>query len=373
MATLFGSSGTGVHVRERSKKCLLLGLSFALLLTNLFIAQPASASWNPIPTAWNDCPAGWNDTKYTLESGKTRKSWTQAFYERDAAAYNEFRNADYSIILWRNDYLQVKWSKNASGMQFYRTGTGPNQYNMRFQWSSGVSTNEYRTWGTTNNLQPDDDQLVGSASVNTTSGTSVRQDLYNEDRVCAAKGLTYDSTFPSGNQLPVAEVDAPAGNPTKGCKAIDLGCWVGKIFDGVIDGFQSLAEGLLAGITFLFVPDGDVASITFNDLKDFLTEKLGFLMYPFDFMLDFYDGVVTGIETDQAWGTGVCGGGADAPAIEGISNTTFFGTQFKMEWCSVPSFIKTAVGWFLRISLALACFYLFERRLHEVMGHKEEE
>lgn len=370
----------GVQMRNgKGSKCLLLGLSLGLFLTSFFIAQPVKAHYNPIPADWNVCDSAVNSNVYRVSSDDNDPGdiWNKA-YNKDPEAYNSLRNSKAAIFILRDsggdNRVEIRWiagptaSLDTATIEGYRANTSPNRYSFRGKVATSDAANKMYSWSTSD--QVDETQIWGSAAEYSMTGTTYNSpEPYNEDRVCYAKNLTYDGNWPSGSKPPVANFEGlTAQNPTKGCSAIDIGCWIGKIFDGVIDGFQSLAEGILAGITFLFVPDTEVAEITFNDIMDFITEKLGFLVYPIEWLMDLLDGIVGGIDNDASWGTSICGVGTSTlPTLPGVSGSNFFGGNVSIDWCAIPSVIRNAARVLAQVAIVLVLFHSFKHKLHEVM------
>jgi len=73
------------------------------------------------------------------------------------------------------------------------------------------------------------------------------------------------------------------------CSPLDFGCWLKFIFGGIGDGFNNVGQAIVSGIGVLFIPYEGSISFIFDDLTDFLEQKLGFLSYPLVFMTDLFN------------------------------------------------------------------------------------
>lgn len=124
-----------------------------------------------------------------------------------------------------------------------------------------------------------------------------------------------DDTVHGGGGL---DLDNPNSDDTsifdnlKKCDAMDIGCHfdnlltmlknlfvrIGNFFRHVWDGFLNIIDFItnffkmlydffVDLLKFLFVPSMEDINSIFDTLNTFLTNKLGFLMFPFDFIIDF--------------------------------------------------------------------------------------
>ena len=69
-----------------------------------------------------------------------------------------------------------------------------------------------------------------------------------------------------------------------------------SIFTSISDFFGSFFENLIG----IFVPDDDFFSDWFSDLNDLLSDKLGVLYYPFDFIISLLNEIYNGIPDNSA-------------------------------------------------------------------------
>jgi hypothetical protein len=75
------------------------------------------------------------------------------------------------------------------------------------------------------------------------------------------------------------------------CSTFDIACHIGKIFDGVADTFLGVGEAIVGGIASLFIPNVDEVKSIFTNLFDAVSDKLGFLLFPFEFFIDAFTGM----------------------------------------------------------------------------------
>jgi len=124
----------------------------------------------------------------------------------------------------------------------------------------------------------------------TASLTSTNQCVY------AGKNLRYDSSFLAKYNAFSTHVEWTANTGTT-CSALNVGCWISKALDGISNAFIDLFTAMGHFIGNLFIPNGDDISASFDDFNTFMSDKLGFLVYPFDFFGDVFnafDGTTTG-------------------------------------------------------------------------------
>lgn len=89
--------------------------------------------------------------------------------------------------------------------------------------------------------------------------------------------------FPTGwnGFVPVSSTDVGKTS----CNPLDFGCYIAQLGATITDGWNRI----IAGIAMLFTPDADSLNATFDDLYNFLKVKLGALLYPFTWLVDFYN------------------------------------------------------------------------------------
>lgn len=313
----------------KGKKCLLSVLSFAVFLIALFIGfsgEKVSAADDFVGCTGLAPPASWfSDAKtpysYILNGNPVTDNpvtpLTSAVFVASSSGGGQIQVYNKSVTMIKaNGFYYTKVAKNGATnlSTIRRSGNFTNSQTTNIGFTSpGTST--------PSTVSGQDNTNFWFYRIGSNTSYSLP---------CSTWGsVNYETSWDKSQGEKV-----PTPNPTKDCEAINIGCWIGKIYSGVIDSFQSLAEGLLAGITFLFVPDGDVMAFQFNELKEFMIDKLGFLAYPFEWIINMIDGVVGGINSDEAWGVGICGSHSSFDwGFPGVSGTQFFGSNVSVNFC----------------------------------------
>lgn len=185
----------------------------------------------------------------------------------------------------------------------------------------------------------------------------------------SAYNVTYDQTWKDEwggafNQIPnaIGKYD---------CASTDYICKIKNIFTGIADTFVAVGEAIVNGFSALFTPDTTTLQYSFDELKTFLSDKLGFLVYPIEWTIDTFTLFVNTAESNDGWGIGVCSA-INPPSIPGIGTPEIMGSSSGLSpstwFCNVPEKLWIGAQWFFRITLTVAIFYMFNRRLHEVIG-----
>ena len=105
----------------------------------------------------------------------------------------------------------------------------------------------------------------------------------------------------------VSSKDESIFSQLKQCETLDIGCHVdniltmiknifvriGNFFVSILEFFATIFIKLGELLTNLFVPDTSDINSIFDTLSTFLNNKLGFLMFPFDFIIDFLNRFVS--------------------------------------------------------------------------------
>jgi hypothetical protein len=117
-------------------------------------------------------------------------------------------------------------------------------------------------------------------------GSSGNGNISELSCIQTAKGFTQPFIW---NGKSISEsVPTQGGEKCNG--ALDFGCWIGKAFNGIGDGFNAVGRAIVQGIASIFMPDGNKIKADFDSLTSFMTAKLGFLTFPFQFLNDMYNG-----------------------------------------------------------------------------------
>ena len=129
----------------------------------------------------------------------------------------------------------------------------------------------------------------------------------------------------------------PENNQAPRCQPWDIACWFSATLDSVVDSFQSLAnffgdiiKGLGEWIANLIMPSNADGGFD-NRFTDFFTtmdetlhERLGILLFPFDFMADFFNEIFS-FYNPFGYDSGACSSGANLsiPNLLGEADVTF--------------------------------------------------
>lgn len=109
------------------------------------------------------------------------------------------------------------------------------------------------------------------------------------------QGVNYPAGWTGGTYTTVAPQQSQACDG-----AFDIKCHIGNLLDGVTNTLTDAAAATLNVIGSFFMPSGDDISDAITDFKEFWELKLGFLLYPFEFLADAYNGFT---DTSNNWCT----------------------------------------------------------------------
>lgn len=132
---------------------------------------------------------------------------------------------------------------------------------------------------------PQDDRVSNGIDPYT-AGTK----FYNADALVTAPNVRYLSNY-TGQQI---STDLNETDDDTTCDALDFGCWMSKAFKGVTDTFLGVGEAMLRGIAYLFAPESDELQAEFDDFTSFFDAKFGFLLFPFEFIINVFSAFGTG-------------------------------------------------------------------------------
>lgn len=155
--------------------------------------------------------------------------------------------------------------------------------------------------------------------------------------------LNFNITYPEGYEgevppeLPEVPVEPPIDNSNPNqCSAWDVICWFQNVVGNVVDGFQTLGDLIANGfqaigdfIANIIMPkneDGEFTNIitdAFNTINNGFRERLGFLLFPFDFAADLFNGILESYNpTGSDWTHCPPGIGLTIPDVLGDSDLT---------------------------------------------------
>jgi hypothetical protein len=150
------------------------------------------------------------------------------------------------------------------------------------------------------------------------------------------------------------------------CTALDFGCWLGRIFGTIGDGFNAVAQGILKGLTLMFIPDPTLIKEEFDSFMTFINGKLGFLVFPITFIVDFYTGLVNNATTCP---TGTFGGGGGCTLAFNFGH--YMGGDFIFDFTSLQVLFGsywTFLTMFFRASTVIGFVYAIFRKYQGVIA-----
>lgn len=308
------------------KRLAAIFAAVAMILTvSLTSAPPASAWTGNLQT----CAAAGYET--TLPQGFFQK------IDQTFNANNDYTTADATKAVYSdfNGVFGVWILFGSSTAQFdHNVSTGENSLKVGGHPNNPSGVDYFRSGFFVPVYSGDE-----FTSVSQNVGLATDGDLFNvsANTTCIENtmGATYTSSWADG-QFPgtATTVDGEG----EACDALDFGCWLSPIFDGIADTFIAVGQAIVKGITTIFVPDSEIMTQLFTDFGTFFNDKFGFLFYPIQFLIDLLNGIVNTSDS----GIGFCSlptlpridGGAVG---SGMATGTLFGDDFFSHWqvCSI--------------------------------------
>lgn len=217
--------------------------------------------------------------------------------------------------------------KNSSGdITQYKLFTQDPASSGTFQWvhgtDRGLTTGNITTWpqyaywlwitgGNKHITSTDSSGSTWGVLTNATGSTGSMFSGTTGDNECLASydnvGRTsaFDTNF--GSSTPVDGQYVPPSSG--GCDSLDIACWFGDFIDATVEtmqeawnAFANIFVGFSTWLGNILVPeDGNIFLNAFEDLDEYMRDKLGFLTYPTDFL----SSLMAKIATVAITGTGV--------------------------------------------------------------------
>lgn len=238
------------------------------------------------------------------------------------------------------------WAWTGSGTGTMITGTPASPTTNNLNWTSGVSVGQGSQWW---------------YPIGQTTGTSSRSNP------CKKFGnVTYDASWDTTTAT-TTTVDNKTYPTTEGCKMTDIGCLLQNAFATVENTFIAVGEAIVNGFALLFSPDQSTLAYSFDELKTFMFDKLGFLTYPIEWALDLYEFTIGQLTNDINWSYTVCNGNGPVFELGGISGSNFMGGDVNIDPCAIPDVIMTPLRILAQIGISLMLVYAFRHKIHEVM------
>ncbi len=144
-------------------------------------------------------------------------------------------------------------------------------------------------------------------------------------------------------------------NPGQKCGAIEVGCWVGKIFRGIANTFEAFGMALVEAFVNIFAPDSNEVKADFDNFASFMQEKLGFLVYPIVFISDVFNAFTSG----TAW----CSATACTKDFGNL-----FGRPFNLDLRQLQVTMPTVWTWFTAMIRGLTILGLLIAVRKKYMG-----
>jgi len=231
----------------------------------------------------------------------------------DFGDFNWQAKLDEKVPDWKTEGYSVMISKITPSdfvALYVMKGSDATNFN-KLRYSSGTwvashrGTSDGALWlGYTNGSQVDFDTAWSSER----GGDQVNcLTAYSGNMILDSSVTTNFPDFDPQEDIENAQDTPPinTSNPNE-CDPWDVGCWFSNVVGNVVDGFQSLGD-LIAGafqaigdwIANLIMPQDDDGQFTniltdgFTTISDGLSDRLGFLTFPFEFIANLFDGILT--------------------------------------------------------------------------------
>jgi len=141
------------------------------------------------------------------------------------------------------------------------------------------------------------------------------------------------------------------------CDTLDIACKINDVFQGVKNTFASVGNYIVRGIASIFLPPSGFFETEFNRLTVFFTEKLGFLTWPIEWFVEFYNA----FDSSSNWCT-------TSACIKDFGQ--IFGGQFVVDFSVVPRLIPDLWTYFtivIRGLTVVGFIYMLRKRLMGIL------
>jgi hypothetical protein len=206
--------------------------------------------------------------------------------------FENYPDSSKSYVIWNsgsNTFFTGAIDSNK--LEFTGTSTQQirllNDYTNQYVWSasttppdSGGSTDKARA-GYINNL--------GYWEETPPSNSQKYQNYTISTAVCiqSVNNVVYNSAY-TGNKYEGTALDLTK-DPTTNCNSFDVACYISTVFEYTVDTFKSVAQSIVTGIAYLFIPKTDLILQAIADFQVQITDQLGFLVFPIEFAVDMVD------------------------------------------------------------------------------------
>lgn len=385
------------------KKCLLYVLSFVLLLTASFTATSDSASAANANDAFCSSAvqpnfSGWlsffSQSGYYYQTGgvyyvrkKPSGMMSNGFIRMNSSSTMSLFASTKPIELFKhsNGKYYANLSVNPSFNIETDLGVTPGTYSSSTTQSSlkgsqpPLSQQGATDWSWTGDLasrhywsgvptSPPANPKALTGGVDVGQGSEWWIEIYNPSSGVSAPckkfgNVTYDASWDQAT-AGTTTVDNKVYPTTQGCSMTDIGCLLQQTFSTVANTFLAVGEAIVNGIASLFSPDVDTLKYSFDEFSNSLLDTLGFLAYPFEWIIDCLDALYGGIVADGSWSIGFCG----IDSFDwGFETGTFFGSNININYCSTLVYKLTAVSTILfPVLISYALIRTFKHKIDEV-------
>jgi hypothetical protein len=248
---------------------------------------------------------------------------------------------------------KLTFYKNSTDNQYYITSDAvmtkafiqaePNSDpDYKYNWTGAYSLDQYQT-----GVQGYFDPTV----IPNFKGFVIGNDIYSGQ--VGTNNVTYASSWDMGqftSHVPYGDDGASS------CGTLDIGCWIGKLTQGFTDGVKALFGLLVDGFKWLFIPDSGSINDEWNGLNSFLQQHLGFLVYPFTFVGNFF----SAFTSNDSW----CSSTSCSKDFG-----TLYGHHFNVNLGQMQSTMPTVWAWFsgmLRGLVILALLLAVRQKYRQV-------
>lgn len=344
-------------------KRVFLLLSFLVLCVGLFTSYTGSSA-----SAWTSNPLPQCDARYTDHLANRKDEW-QAQMKLLFPSGNTYEyNSQSSLVAYvtqtrlnsdallgdshmdKFSYVSVAFAKPGNQIGFKKVGA---DYQFAEKDANTYIKGEILSRKPYNNTYQDSiyGRVPGygvhpSPPTTSTAQLDVGCVLFVNKVVYASAwdNITFSTAFPVGENGYV-------------CAKTDIACHIGKVFNGVANTFVAVGDAIVQGIATLFIPDPDYMATSFAELNDFLRDKLGFLYFPADFVVD-----------NMIYLLGSCAGGGCNKTYHSFGN--LFGSQVAISTdpSTVNPTIQTAIQTVAQIVVAIGLVFAIVHKYKKIVG-----
>lgn len=198
-----------------------------------------------------------------------------------------------------------------------------------------------------------DGLFVSSGSIYT-SGTYTLS-LTDVQCVVVAHEVQYDDSWPFTAFI----ANQSYGDENKKCKVTDLMCILAKAANSIENAFQAVGMAIVQAIGYIFAPDGEQLANLWDEFYDWMQLKLGFLIYPFEFITGVFNAFTSG----SSW----CN---SSSCTKNFGN--FMGRNFTINLGQTQQTMPTLWTWFVAMirGITIVTLLLAVRHKYRGITHK---